>query len=391
MSQHPSRRYFLQTAATAGAVAGLGEWAGLAPFSPARAEDAKGKTLRVSGGVDSLAWSPDSGTLAVVTKPGQDVKDWKDRKYAIRLYDVKAGQKPQTLSETTNATLSATFSPDGKALAGVFWEPVEVRKVVTRVSRVRLFDPTTGKEMAALAGAPLEGLGVEFNSDLLTAAYSPDGKLLAGGGKLVSAGGAGVFLGGHIGGEVCVWDVRTGKVKWHNRTTHTDIVYAIAFAPDGRTLASGGIDKLVRLWDPETGELKKTLFGVSRDGLISLAFSPDGAVLASGGYGLEEGGNIRLWDVEAGRLAHTIKDIPTDFLVRIAFARDGKTLFGAFEVKDAKPPTWQVRQWEVATGKSIGVLAEGKRAFREICVSPDGKTLAVDASGGEVLLYDLQR
>jgi WD40 repeat protein len=229
---------------------------------------------------------------------------------------------------------------------------------------------------------------VEFSSALLTAAYSPDGKLLAGGGKLTSAGAS---IGLHIGGEVCVWDVRTGKIKWHNRTTHTDIVYAVAFAPDGRTLASGGLDKLIRLWDPETGELKKTLFGVASGGLISLAFSPDGAVLASGGYAQEEGGTIRLWDAKSGRLAHTITDLPREFPVRIAFSRDGKTLFGLSQIKDDKRPTWQVRQWEVATGKSKGVLAEREGYGREIRVSPDGKTVAVGTAGGEVLLYDLPR
>jgi WD40 repeat protein len=67
---------------------------------------------------------------------------------------------------------------------------------------------------------------------------------------------------------------------------------SVAFAPDGRLLASGSSDKTIRLRDVQTGDLLRTLEGhTSRVNIV--AFSPDGRLLASG-----SGDNtVRLWGV----------------------------------------------------------------------------------------------
>jgi len=71
---------------------------------------------------------------------------------------------------------------------------------------------------------------------------------------------------------------------------HSGGVYALAFSPDGKVLASGSWDDIVQLWDPAIGACLATLKGYS-GGVYALAFSPDGKVLASG-----SGDNIvRLW------------------------------------------------------------------------------------------------
>src|SRR2546427_3907116 len=62
---------------------------------------------------------------------------------------------------------------------------------------------------------------------------------------------------------------------------HADLVNTVAFSPDGKRLASGSADGIVKLWDAATGQELLTLKGHT-DIVFSVAFSPDGKRLASG-------------------------------------------------------------------------------------------------------------
>jgi WD40 repeat protein len=101
-------------------------------------------------------------------------------------------------------------------------------------------------------------------------------------------------------------------------------IVCMAYAPDGRFLATGDVDGVVRLWDPETGKLLRALTG-HQSAVRSLGFTPDGRELASG----SSDGTIVLWDM-AGAMPPKAGGMPTlsleampvkQFLDRVHFSR----------------------------------------------------------------------
>jgi WD40 repeat protein len=130
---------------------------------------------------------------------------------------------------------------------------------------------------------------------------------------------------------VSLWDTSTGARRGLLRGD--GIVCTAAFAPDGRTLATGGMDGIIHLWDVASGEQRATLSG-HRKPVLGLAFSPDGRTLAS--LGNDE--VVKLWHPGTGQELFTLA---TQFhLARgIAFSSDGRTLVAGATPPDKKGPS----------------------------------------------------
>ena len=125
---------------------------------------------------------------------------------------------------------------------------------------------------------------------------------------------------------------------------HSHGVWSVAFAPDGLTLASGGVDRLVRMWDIETGRLLRSLRGHTAD-IRSVVFTPDGQTLATA----SEDRTIRLWNPNTGESKKLLFTRYDHNVVSLSLSPDGLMLARGSHNKD-------IKIWEVTTGTELMTL-----------------------------------
>ena len=254
-----------------------------------------------------------------------------------------------TLTGHTDTVNSVAFSPDGKTLASG-----------SNDNYLRLWDLATRKSIAALKPY--------FGSDVNSVAFSPDGKTLASGDGL------------HY---LRFWNIAT--------RTAADSVFVgatvtnVAYSPDGKTVATGTADgyflsltattfQPIVLWDART--LTRTAVLDQGSNVSAMAFSPDGKTIAAG----TESGLVLLWDLATRKKIVRLNG-HADTVFSVAFSPDGKTLassdsdFGAIVL------------WDVARRTGTTAFA-GDRASGSVAFMPDGKTL-VNGSGMGFTIWDL--
>ena len=316
---------------------------------PSAASSSRSGNASASASRHSAQASPETPALSLAVSPGPKLTD------------------PSSVG-------SIAFSPDGKELFtsnGYLWNVSSLTHVVLPSGPMVYFSPS-GTTFALIDGgagvdilnaethAVTETLNDADNTFALTAAYNASGTLMAVGAD---------------SGKTYVWDIRRDAIITTLPLRGRPSVQALAFSPDGKTLAVSEADHTY-VWNLASHAVVATMPSVI-GGSGDTAFSPDGKTLAIGN---------ELWDAATYTHIATLNSTACSGVSAIAFSPDGAELAVATFDEHSKTCVWSV-----AEHRLIGVITDpgGKGVFA-VSFSRRGNLLATGDENRGIYLWHIK-
>jgi WD40 repeat protein/serine/threonine protein kinase len=196
------------------------------------------------------------------------------------------------------------------------------------------------------------------SNGLWSVAWSPDGKRLATGGD---------------DGVVKLWESGTGHALT-NFQGHTKAVLSVAWSPDGLRLASGGADTTIRIWDLKTGG--SVVLRRDHSDVSCLAWNPDSIRIVSGSWD----GTVRVWDTRKG--TNTQVFTTGRQVLSVGWNNDGTRLV-------ASGRGGLLKTWDATSGQEVWSLPPNMDADGTVAAwSPDGQQVATGCTDNSVNFRD---
>ena len=285
--------------------------------------------------------------------------------------------------------LGLVFSEDGQTLATctggsngkvTLWRIQEGKELVSYPASpfdwwvVTPFAATRDLHMAAWAYGWVHVIDLRDGKELWTAvaskeyvtalAFSPDGKTLA-------------SAAGFTESDIRLWDVASGK-EIGRLEGHGSYVSSLVFWPDGKKLASSSADQTIRIWDVASRKCLDVLRG-HRQEVWRLALLSDDKTLVSGC----KDGTVCFWDTSVTHLKRPLITIPENVATR-CFAPDGRSVLTLNQ-------QGQVSRWTGSDFQQKEALLEIGTNWRSPMFSTDGRILAAGSTNGVLQIWDVSR
>jgi WD40 repeat protein/ABC-type sugar transport system substrate-binding protein len=276
--------------------------------------------------------------------------------HTIGVWDFASGERVRRLTGHTEEVLSVAWSADGtRALSGA------------SDGEVILWNVLDGDEERRMGG---------WDWPVRSVAFSPDGQMaLVGGGIVQLAGSPSDYT-------ILLLDVTQGTEigQWEG---HTDVVYAMAFSPDGTRALSASADGTVILWDVSDGTIIHRLEG-HEDEVRAVAFSPEGRHALSGSRDT----SLILWNLENGTPIRRFSGHAAT-VRSVAFSSDGRlALSGAGNVQSGTTDN-SVILWQVSTGRELRRLQEHAAPVRGVDFGPNNHQLLSGGDDGDLIFWTI--
>lgn len=285
----------------------------------------------------------------------------------VCVWDLKAGAvvaHPGRLGPRDGFGVSSgslAFSPDGKILI-LAWDTGGPGSSPSIV----FWSLPEGKELDRIERFEDDSRIIPCDERGVAVAFSPDGRTLA------------VATRDRL---IRLWEVGTREFIRQIDLGPECVAYALTFSPDGRRLAAGDSLGRIRQWDPATG---KALPPSADDHspIHAARFSPDGRFLAAGMLD----NTVRIFETATGRETARLTGeagFTTSWnagITGVAFAPDGRSLI-------ASRHHGVTRAWDVATGREIRKFMASIMDPRPLALAPDGRPLIAQKAGGELSFW----